>query len=114
MKKIKDLKLFLVKKDMTVKKLSEKAGVDRSYIYRLINDEIKTPSLEILQKISKALDVNINELVPGLEISSEQLPIDEQMLLDGYGELSNEAKKEMQRMLQEIKTKDKMANAQAG
>lgn len=50
------------KKNISQNKLSQISGVSRAYLYNIENNLKTNISLEILFKISKALDVNVKEL----------------------------------------------------
>lgn len=55
------LKQIRENKNITIKKLSEKSGVSKSHISDIENN-YKMPSLIVMVKIAKALDVSITEL----------------------------------------------------
>lgn len=54
--------LITARKNITDTELAEKAGVGRTTIYRLKKGKTK-PDYETLQKIAKALDVEVNEII---------------------------------------------------
>lgn len=49
------------KKGMTLTKLAEKSGVSKTHINDIENN-VKSPSLLVMVKLAKALNVDINEL----------------------------------------------------
>jgi transcriptional regulator with XRE-family HTH domain len=51
------------KKGITIYKVMKSSGVSMAYMYDLVNNKQTNPSVDILKKIAKALDVNIDELV---------------------------------------------------
>ena len=55
------LKQIREEKNVTIKKLAEKSGVSKTHISD-IEKNFKMPSLIIMVKIAKALDVNITDL----------------------------------------------------
>lgn len=55
------LKQVRNKKNITLNKLSEKSGVSTTHINDIENN-IKSPSLFVMVRLSKALDVEITEL----------------------------------------------------
>ena len=55
------LKQVRQKKNMTLSKFSEKSGVSSTHINDIENN-IKSPSLFVMVRLSKALDVEITEL----------------------------------------------------
>lgn len=55
------LKQIRQSKNITLNKLSEKSGVSTTHINDIENN-IKSPSLFVMVKLSKALDVEITEL----------------------------------------------------
>lgn len=55
------LKQVRQKKNITLNKLSEKSGISTTHINDIENN-IKSPSLFVMVRLSKALDVEITEL----------------------------------------------------
>ena len=55
------LKQIREEKNVTIKKLSEKSGVSKSHTSDIENN-YKMPSLIVMVKIAKALDISITEL----------------------------------------------------
>lgn len=53
--------------------LARRAGVPRSTISRIVSGEIKSPRAEVLEALSKALNVSIDWLVTGKESKSKQI-----------------------------------------
>ncbi|MFC0905291.1 helix-turn-helix domain-containing protein [Clostridium sp. MT-14] len=51
-------------KGLSQKKLAEASGISPSYLQQLELGQKKNPSIDVLNKISKALDINIKELIP--------------------------------------------------
>lgn len=56
------IKNVLAKRGITVKELSKRLGVTRDACYKYINGN---PTLSVLDKIAKALDVDIRSLING-------------------------------------------------
>ena len=56
------LKRFRQDKGMTLENLAKKAGVSAGYICHLENGSRNHPSIEIMEKIAKALDKTIFEI----------------------------------------------------
>jgi transcriptional regulator with XRE-family HTH domain len=56
---------------LTQEELSYEAGLDRTYISHLENDH-KSPTLDVLFRLSDALGVNASELVQKVEASRPQ------------------------------------------
>ena len=56
------IKNVLTKQGISVKELSERLGVTRDACYKYINGN---PTISILDKIAKALDVDIRSLISG-------------------------------------------------
>lgn len=50
-------------KGMNIRELAEKVGISRSYISQIELESVKSPTIETVIKITKALDVTISELV---------------------------------------------------
>jgi transcriptional regulator with XRE-family HTH domain len=55
------LKQVRAEKNMTLAKLSEKTGISTTHINDIENN-LKEPSLSMMVRLAKGLDVNINEL----------------------------------------------------
>ena len=56
------IKNVLAKRGITVKDLSERLGVTRDACYKYINGN---PTLSVMNKIAKALDVDVRSLING-------------------------------------------------
>ncbi|MCS6132107.1 XRE family transcriptional regulator [Clostridium botulinum] len=56
-------KEFREAKDLTISQLSYKSGVAIGYILELENGKYKNPSLQIVCKLSKALNITPNDLI---------------------------------------------------
>lgn len=56
------IKMLRAKKNMTLYKLSKATGLSRTYLRNLENNKTFNPTLLTLEKIAKALDVNIKNL----------------------------------------------------
>lgn len=55
------LKQVRAQKNMTLAKLSDKTGISTTHINDIENN-LKEPSLSMMVRLAKGLDVNINEL----------------------------------------------------
>lgn len=53
------IKTLRKNKKLTLEGLASEAGVSKSYLWELENREAQKPSVEILEKLAKALDVSI-------------------------------------------------------
>jgi len=62
----KELRAVRQKAGMTQEELAFKAGVDRSYISLLENDR-KSPTLDMLFRICDALDTRVSQMVARVE-----------------------------------------------
>lgn len=58
-----NIRHFAEIKDMSFYKLAKKAGISNSYLSDLINGKQNNPSIDITKKISKALDVTVEDLI---------------------------------------------------
>lgn len=56
-------------KQMTIYQVMKKSKVSMGYIYDLTNNKQSNPSANILRKISRALDVSVDELLREKEVS---------------------------------------------
>lgn len=56
------IKEVRIKKQISLKRLSEQTDISRAYLYDLENNRRVNPSLRILSDIAAALDVNIKDL----------------------------------------------------
>lgn len=57
------LRAEMKRKDVSVIKLAYALGTTRSYVYQLLNGEIKEPTLSRALKISAVLGISIDRLV---------------------------------------------------
>lgn len=62
------LKQEMVKRELTVRKLSEKAGVSRGIISEITTGSSTNPSIKTVAKIAKALDIPIKDFIGGIDI----------------------------------------------
>lgn len=58
-----NIKYFAELKGMSSYKLSKETEISNSYLSDLINGKQNNPSIEIIKKISKALDVAVDVLI---------------------------------------------------
>lgn len=58
-----NIKSFTKNEGITLYRLAKKAGISNSYLSDLINGKQNNPSIDILKKISEALNVSIDELI---------------------------------------------------
>lgn len=56
------LKSLRIKRGMTLEDLSELSGVSSGYLCHLENGTRKNPSIEVMEKIAKALNTNVYEI----------------------------------------------------
>ncbi|WP_052948815.1 helix-turn-helix domain-containing protein [Mesobacillus campisalis] len=59
-KKLKELRM---KKSLTLSRLSELTGISKSYLSLIERDIQNNPSLDILQRLSRHLDIEVEDLV---------------------------------------------------
>lgn len=52
------LRLLRISNDLSIKELSEKSGISASYIAEIENGNRESPSVDIIDKYSKALNVS--------------------------------------------------------
>ncbi|MGP7818285.1 helix-turn-helix domain-containing protein [Niallia sp. 01092] len=57
------IKSLRLKKGYSINELSERAGVSKSYLSYIERGIQKNPSLQILSKLAKTLDTNLDELL---------------------------------------------------
>lgn len=60
-----NLKRIRLKRNLSMDKLAKLTGVSKSYIASLENGRRKNPTIDIIDKISKALNVTRDELIGG-------------------------------------------------
>lgn len=63
MKEVLRIKEFRKLKSLTISQLSYKSGIARGYITELENGKYENPSLQIICKLSRALNITPNELI---------------------------------------------------
>lgn len=59
----KKIRLARIEKDMAINELAEKVGVTPQYISDIERGRAKNPSIKLLRKIAKELDVSISQLI---------------------------------------------------
>lgn len=58
-----NLKKIRLDKNYSINKLSKKTGISRAYITQLERDIYKNPTLDVILKLCKGLEVTPNELI---------------------------------------------------
>ena len=87
--------IFVIKnlrqhKNMTLEELSNKTGLSTSYLSKIENNKPTNCKLKTLEKISNALETNINDLFYS-KLDIEDLKIKMNKIIDIYGLNSKEA-----------------------
>ena len=81
------VKKFRKEKRMSISELAEKAGVAKSYISSLERDLQTNPSIQFIEKITRALDISIDSLIQDEpakgNLDSEWLEIVEEAMRSG-------------------------------
>ena len=70
------IKEFRTQKNISVDELSSRTGISRATLYRYENSSIKKIPVDILEKISVALDVLPSDLINDNSSSDNALPED--------------------------------------
>ena len=70
----KNLETLMQEKQISQTRLSKISGVSQSYIFKILNDQIKKPSLDTLEKLATALDSTVAQLTHSLELPKEADP----------------------------------------
>lgn len=71
----KNLENLMQKRQISQTRLSKISGVSQSYIFKILNDQIKKPSLDTLEKLATALDSTVAQLNHSLELPKEADPV---------------------------------------
>lgn len=71
----KNLETLMQEKQISQTRLSKISGVSQSYIFKILNDQIKKPSLDTLEKLASALDSTVAQLNHSLELPKEADPV---------------------------------------
>lgn len=71
----KNLETLMQEKQISQTRLSKISGVSQSYIFKILNDQIKKPSLDTLEKLATALDSTVAQLNHSLELPKEADPV---------------------------------------
>jgi SOS-response transcriptional repressor LexA len=71
----KNLGTLMQEKQISQTRLSKISGVSQSYIFKILNDQIKKPSLDTLEKLATALDSTVAQLNHSLELPKEADPV---------------------------------------
>ena len=81
------VKKFRKEKRMSISELAEKAGVAKSYISSLERDLQTNPSIQFIEKVTRALDISIDSLIQDEpakgNLDSEWLEIVEEAMKSG-------------------------------
>jgi len=104
-KKIKNLRK---KKGLTLQELSQRSGVSPGYISMLERGFKKSPTLDVLKKLAKGLEVNLSELI-GEELVNLEKDERTKLLLRAANELSKldlESLEQLLRAIRELKKKE--------
>ncbi len=56
------IKKYRIQKGLTLKEVADKCGISAGYLCHLEKGSRKNPSIEVMQKIAKALDKTITEV----------------------------------------------------
>lgn len=71
----KNLETLMQERQISQTRLSKISGVSQSYIFKILNDQIKKPSLDTLEKLATALDSTVAQLTHSLELPKEADPV---------------------------------------
>lgn len=71
----KNLETLMQEKQISQTRLSKISCVSQSYIFKILNDQIKKPSLDTLEKLATALDSTVAQLTHSLELPKEADPV---------------------------------------
>jgi len=71
----KNLETLMQERQISQTRLSKISGVSQSYIFKILNDQIKKPSLDTLEKLATALDSTVAQLNHSLELPKEADPV---------------------------------------
>ena len=64
------LREYINKKDITIKALAEKCGIDRTYLHKILKGERKVPSMEFVENISLQLMLSAEDKSRLIELYS--------------------------------------------
>ena len=73
-----------LKRNITIYKLSQITGINRSYLVQLENNKKFNPSLSVMHKIANALDVKIDDLFY-TELDLDELKEELNIRVEKYG-----------------------------
>lgn len=60
---IENLKYFINNSHLTKQKIADISGISRQYIYKIINGDIKSISFDTIERLCKALNIEISQLL---------------------------------------------------
>jgi transcriptional regulator with XRE-family HTH domain len=52
-------------KGLSVEKLADAAGVNPRHLYRIEAGQVRSPGIELLEKVARALDCSVSDLLEG-------------------------------------------------
>lgn len=88
-KMITRLRKFIRKQDISIKKLSETTNISYRTLYKIFTMETKDPSINIMVKIAEVLNISLDDIAFGENISKNknvEMPyIDKYKVLDTFG-----------------------------
>ncbi|MDD3049115.1 MAG: helix-turn-helix transcriptional regulator [Bacilli bacterium] len=67
------LKQYRNEKNISLRDFAKKSNLSRSYISILENDNMKNPSLSALERLSKAMEITLDELLEKMDNTSVSL-----------------------------------------
>lgn len=89
-------------KGITLSKLAKDAGISKGYLSNIENGIKENPSTELLEKIARALDVNVSELFENENPKDEldELEEDMKLLFSKAKTLSKENRQKVLKMIE--------------
>ncbi|WP_026576000.1 helix-turn-helix domain-containing protein [Bacillus sp. UNC438CL73TsuS30] len=104
------LKILREEKGLSISQLSELSGISKSYLSLIERDIQRNPSIEILDKIAKTLNVDIDQFIKGnqdgeTKISSGMIKGTLKLEIElSEGQLNTQKLRKLKNLIQELNT----------
>lgn len=108
----KNLKKIRLVRGLSLSELAEKASISKSYLSNIERNLNENPSIQVLEKISKALQVDIQTLVDNKTSTNVEMDIEWMDFIDELRKFGNEKEKiqELRSIIEFIKWRKEVSS----